>query len=119
MSMQSSFNARPCTTVRYQREAYMGRNGESVRITFDRDLSYLPSPKYSPDLWSPNEFWHYNHSLPVIMEVKFTDQYPQWVQQMIQRFGLQRTSIAKYVECVKSLQREMISVIPEAEGKLV
>lgn len=118
-SMMSSFQAKPCATVRYNREAYVGRNGESIRITFDRDLSCLPSLNYSHDLWGPQAFWHDLHGMPVIMEVKFTDQYPQWVQRMIQRFGLARSSMAKYVECINSLDREGVPFTPMNEESSV
>jgi hypothetical protein len=37
-SLMGEFQARPSTIVRYIREAYVGRMGESVRITFDRNL---------------------------------------------------------------------------------
>ena len=115
-SLMGEFQARPSTTVRYMREAYVGRMGESVRITFDRNLGCLPSTEYSHDLWNAQAFWHELHHIPVIMEVKFTDTYPQWVHSMIQRFSLARTSMAKYVECVKVLHHEGLQVVPKLKG---
>jgi hypothetical protein len=50
------------------------------------------------------------------MEVKFTDTYPQWVHSMIQRFNLEYTSMAKYVECVKLLHHEGLQVVPRLKG---
>lgn len=104
--LQARFGALPCTTVRYQREAYMSQDSSPLRITFDRDLSFLPSPEYKESIWSPEGFWHDVHNVPVVMEVKFTDTFPRWVTMMVQRFNLERTSLAKYVECVRCMQQE-------------
>ncbi|MFP6581858.1 MAG: polyphosphate polymerase domain-containing protein, partial [Candidatus Hydrogenedentota bacterium] len=104
--LQAQFQAMPCATVRYQREAYMSNEDALLRITFDRDLSFLPSPEYEESLWKSDAFWHHLHQVPVVMEVKFTDTYPHWVTLLIQRFNLERTSLAKYVECVRTMQQE-------------
>ena len=41
--------------------------------------------------------------LPVILEVKFTDHRPQWLNHLLQRFQLDKISIAKYAESVDHL----------------
>lgn len=104
--IQGYFDAKPCATVRYMREAYMSRMEEPLRITFDRDLSCVPTLEYTPRIWSGDNFWLSAVQVPTIMEIKFTDAYPAWVTRMIQRFGLQRTSLAKYVECMRMLKHE-------------
>jgi SPX domain protein involved in polyphosphate accumulation len=114
--LHDSFRAMPSTTVRYDREAFVARDGDAMRITFDRNLRCLPSLEYSDDIWDARSFWHILPQVPVVLEVKFTDHYPHWVQKMIQRFGLQRTSMAKYVQCVKTLHGERINVSPMQEG---
>ena len=111
--LAGAFGARPCATVRYQREAFVSRDGEPLRITFDRDLCCIPTTEYNHEIWNADSFWHTLPEVPVVLEVKFTDHYPAWVQQMIHRFGLTRGSMAKYVECVKILQSEGVAVIPE------
>jgi hypothetical protein len=111
--LQDVFQAKPCTGVRYQREAYVSRNGEPLRITFDRDLAGMAMPRYSEEIWNKDCFWHSLPQVPVVLEVKFTDQYPQWVQKMIQRFDLVRGSMAKYVQCVKTLQSDAVPFTSE------
>lgn len=110
------FQAKPCTTVRYDREAYVTRNDEPLRITFDRELACIPTRVYDHGIWNRDAFWHTLPEVPVVLEVKFTDHYPGWVHKMIQRFGLSRTSMAKYVQCVNTLQAEGVSVCPVMEG---
>lgn len=104
--LQAQFQAMPCATVRYQREAYMSNEDAMLRITFDRDLAFVPSPEYVDSIWKSDAFWHHLHQVPVVMEVKFTDTFPHWVTLLIQRFNLERTSLAKYVECVRTMKQE-------------
>ena len=114
-----TFQAKPSTTVRYDREAYVGRYGDTVRLTFDRDLCCIPTLKYSHEIWSDSAFWRTLPQVPVVLEVKFTDRYPDWVQNMIRRLALGRTSMAKYVQCVKTLESEGIGVTPLYDGVVI
>lgn len=111
-----TFQAKPCATVRYMREAYVSMDGEPLRITFDRDLACIPTKEYTEGIWSAQTFWRTLPQVPVVLELKFTDHYPGWVQQLIQRFGLERTSMAKYVECVKSLRSDGVPIAQEMHG---
>ena len=115
-SLHDAFRPQPCPPVRYNREAYISRDGDPLRITFDRNLCCIATRQYNHELWDQRTFWHVLPQIPVILEVKFTDHYPNYVQQMIQRFGLERTSMAKYVQCVKTLHGESIPTTPEQEG---
>jgi len=97
-------HATPKAMVRYEREAYVSSLEEPVRITFDRRLSALSCEHYDPTLWTYDSRWLTLDDIPVILEVKFTDRFPGWVTRMVQRFGLIRTSFAKYVTCVDALK---------------
>jgi len=117
--LYDAFRAKPCAMVRYNREAYVSRFGEPLRITFDRDLACIPTYEYSHRVWGADDFWYTLPNIPVVLEVKFTDHYPKWVQQMIQRFGLERVSLAKYVQCVRTLQAEGVPVARAIEGAVL
>lgn len=39
----------------------------------------------------------------VILELKFTDRFPDWMREMVQAFNLQRTSVPKYIHCVNEI----------------
>ena len=98
--------AEPKIGVRYMREAYVSSLEEPVRITLDRDVAYAPIPENPSDLWGDATQWRSVDYTPIILEIKFTDSYPSWVQRMIQRFELTRISLAKYVVCIRTMQRE-------------
>jgi SPX domain protein involved in polyphosphate accumulation len=102
----NALGASPRVHVRYMREAYMSRADDPVRITFDSDIACLPSLGPIEKIRLNGRGWRHLQSPPVILEIKFTDSYPAWVQEMIQRFSLMRDSFAKYVYCVKLLKDE-------------
>jgi hypothetical protein len=109
-ALAESLGAAPRVTVRYDREAYVSDLEEPVRITFDRQVRCLASPVYRPDLWSNTERWFEVNAVPVLLEVKFTNRFPLWVSHLIKRLNLRRGSFAKYVACVKAVQRAGIPV---------
>jgi len=115
-AIREAINASPRVVVRYMREAYLGKMDEPLRITFDRDLTCLPSDRFDPAGWLASPHWNDGKGHPIVMEIKFTDIYPCWVGDMIQRFDLRRESFAKYVECVDALREEGIRVSGSMEG---
>lgn len=90
-------SARPSLRVRYVREAYESPV-DRVRVTFDTDLQHAITP--SPNISHNGPGWQVTPVDGVILELKFTDQFPSWVRELIDRFQLQRRSIAKYVMSV-------------------
>jgi len=118
----AAFAAAPRVAVRYIREAWMAASGEPVRVSFDRTLSCLPATAYTPAVWSPRNPWREVFTTPavwsapyawrsrivapVIMEIKFTDQCPSWVNKLVQRCHLIPDSVCKYAECARLLLRE-------------
>jgi len=90
--------------VSYQREAYITRENNSIRVTFDRQLlggEYvqgsaltLPIEGAKPEIGNGDR---------VILELKFTNRFPTWMLDMTQAFDLQRTSAPKYVYCINTM----------------
>lgn len=86
--------------VLYQREAYVGRQEQHARLTFDRQLlgcRYNPGdPLQIPTAGSSPT------RQGVVLELKFEERFPIWMHQLVQRFQLERTSMPKYIECVRA-----------------
>ncbi len=102
--LMTRLHASPCAGVRYMREAYVGgENG--LRITFDTELACLPCAGYSEAMWTGDYRWERLAGQNTILEIKFTERSPAWVQDLIQRFHLVRESVSKYVICVLALKR--------------
>lgn len=104
--LSSRLQARPTIGVRYSREAYVSTLEEPVRITLDRDIAFARVPEDLHELWSDSATWQPLGDMPIVLEIKFSDVYPFWVRQLIQRLQLNRISLAKYVTCVKTMERE-------------
>ena len=88
--------------VSYQREAYVTPENNTVRVTFDRQISGQPYGR-NWSLFSSQEPVHPDIG-GVVLEVKFTDRFPNWIGQMVQLFDLERRSMAKYVACIQTLR---------------
>jgi SPX domain protein involved in polyphosphate accumulation len=84
--------------VCYYREAFVSKANNTLRVTFDRDVRACP---YFLDdsLFSPGR--GVATAIPgVILEIKFTNQYPGWINEMVRQFQIQRRSVPKYIECI-------------------
>ncbi|HNV50038.1 MAG: polyphosphate polymerase domain-containing protein [Bacteroidales bacterium] len=86
---------RPVVLVIYEREAFLGRHDETIRVTFDKNLRSIAFPSVD-DLYSDDRA---RRALKdsFILEVKFNDHYPEWMKKVIGTLGLKRQSASKYV----------------------
>jgi hypothetical protein len=94
---RAQLQACPLLRVRYERESYQNPR-DDVRVTFDRQLSVLPTAAAQLGLNGPG--WQPCGPRAVVFEIKFTRGYPRWVERMVEVFGLQATSNSKYVFAV-------------------
>ena len=115
MAIRDRLEATPRLVVRYQREAYVGKMEEPLRITFDRQITSLPSGRFDPKAWAASPYWFDLPGAPMVLEVKFTDTFPIWVEDMIRRLDLMRISFAKYVVCVDVVQASGVAVAGRVE----
>lgn len=97
----TTMKARPKAHIYYMREAWVTAGDNSVRLTIDRRVqcerdftSRLPVVMETPVLVFGDE---------VILELKFTQRYPVWFQDLIRAFGIHITGAAKYVEGVAAV----------------
>jgi len=100
-ALRDTIHAEGQVFVSYRREAYITPNDNSVRLTFDRRVAGQPYG-HNWSLFSSQEPFHPKIE-GVILEVKFTDRFPNWVRQMVELFDLERVSMAKYVRCILGL----------------
>lgn len=101
LRLTQRLRAKPCAHVAYLREAYVDTRGDNVRVTLDRNVrtEARPVPSFSTQMHNP--------SLPfgdrVILELKFTDRFPNWCRTLVERFGLMQCGAAKYCEGLAGL----------------
>lgn len=92
---------RPKVIVDYVREPYVCHNG-NVRITFDKDLR---TGLHSVDIFDKDldPVRAIDNNL-IILEVKYDEYIPAYIQTALQLEGLNRQSASKYVICRKFLK---------------
>ncbi len=93
--------ATPKAHVCYRREAWLSPLDNSARVTFDRNV--LVAPEFSARLDLELNRPVRPFAPEVILELKFTSRFPRWFQELVETFGLFRTSAAKYVDGVTLL----------------
>jgi len=80
--------------VSYLREAYTSADG-LVRVTFDREIA---GARYRGAFKLPGaEAWIHPPLGGVVLELKYTDRFPNWMSEMVRAMDLWRGPMAKYV----------------------
>lgn len=98
--------------VSYFREAWVSPDDDSVRVTVDR---YLATDKYKGHLGLVDfDNWR-RPPMPlgndgVVLELKFTDRFPNWMRDMVRALDLWRGQMAKYVNCQINREPEVSSL---------
>jgi len=105
-ALKDTIHAEGQVFVSYKREAYVTPDNNTVRVTLDRRVSGQPYG-LNWSLFSSQEP-AYPKIGGVILEVKFTDRFPNWIGQMVRLFDLERRSMAKYVVCIHHLRAHPI-----------
>lgn len=94
--LQNQLHARPRVHITYRREAYEMASSNAVRVTFDRQVcsEIQPANRLSFDMKNPTPVF----GDTVILELKFTDRFPRWFEELTQLFHLRQDSAAKYAD---------------------
>lgn len=89
--------ARPVAHVAYRREAWFAPGHNGVRVTVDRHIRCEPRGSYaiSTALEQPTSVFSPGQ---IILEIKFTERFPNWLSDLARELSLVRSSAAKYVD---------------------
>ena len=112
--LMQQINARPMLHNYYQREAWVSSNDNSVRVTFDRNILVEPYFKNEAVLEMTNPRLIY--APLVILELKFTNRFPDWFKVLVRRFNLMQGSSAKYSGGVTLLGDDQFSLAARWEN---
>lgn len=94
---------RPAVIVDYVREAYI-HEAEEVRITFDKQLR---TGLFSHDMFNANLPTYPVFDDPVeILEVKFDEFLPTYLQSILSGFTASRSAVSKYTHCRRYENKE-------------
>ena len=111
--LMSQVHARPRVHIFYMREAYVSDNDE-VRVTMDRAVLAEPNLQFGvkTEMKEPVRSFDQN----VILELKFTNRYPEWFRELVRVFHVMQCGAAKYVESIQGIGHDKIGAdIPVIE----
>jgi hypothetical protein len=101
--LMQEIGGKPKVHIGYFREAYVPHDDNSARLTMDREVRSEPelTPRLNTKMVKPILVW----GKDVVLELKFTNRFPDWFRDLVRVFGLRQCGAAKYVDGV-ALQGE-------------
>jgi hypothetical protein len=116
--------AKPKAHVAYRREAWVSCDQSSTRVTMDRQVQFAPESTTSLRTKMHNPVRVFPGK--VVLELKFTDRFPNWFAELVRHFNLQTCSAAKYADGITVLMESgrgfgtlVVPPEPGAEEKLL
>jgi hypothetical protein len=96
--LMTEIHAKPRSHIFYQREAYVSDDDE-VRVTMDREVYSEPNlePSIKVKMTRPV---HAFKGL-VILELKFTNRFPNWFRELVRMANVMQCGAAKYVSGIQ------------------
>jgi len=96
----------PTLLSRYTREAYESLFGDYARLTLDRAMCYQPARSFS--LPEEPRAWTYVDAASatgwvrraLVLELKFTRDFPRWMSDLVAEFDLERSGFSKYASSI-------------------
>jgi hypothetical protein len=103
--LSQTLGARPKVHVAYLREAYVPHDDNSCRLTMDRQVCSEPEPvlRLCTKMVHPICVW----GDAVVVELKFTNRFPNWFGDLVRVFGLKQCGAAKYADGVSLMDGRM------------
>jgi hypothetical protein len=103
--LMGKIHAKPRVHIFYMREAYVSDNDE-VRVTMDRTVQAEPNLDFSIKTEMEDPVTSFNKQ--VILELKFTNRFPEWFRELVRVFHVMQCGAAKYVESIQGVGHRRI-----------
>jgi len=111
--LMQRLNAGPLVHVAYLREAWVSPHGNSVRVTIDRAVRGEPRREAVFRTEMNHPVFPFGKQL--VLELKFTDRFPDWFADLVRHFNLLQTGAPKYCGSVAGTGEQQV-VSPAAEA---
>jgi hypothetical protein len=92
--LMQRMNARPMMHIAYEREAWISPKTNAVRVTMDRQVrgEARRDPVFRTVMRQPV----FPFTRQIVLELKFTDRFPDWFADLVRHFNLLQTGAPKY-----------------------
>lgn len=94
----------PKTLVQYCREGFQSKMHDGIRITFDHDIKCA----FSKDLFPKNVHWRKHYHSHIVMEIKYKENVPFWLNNLIQSFNLKIVPNSKYTNSIELASKDTV-----------
>jgi len=98
--------ARPKLHIAYMREAYENAGNNAVRLTFDRTVESFPNPEGL--LYERNDLSRRVFDPLLVLELKFTDRFPNWFRSLVETYDCMQCGAAKYAQGIENQGEEWV-----------
>lgn len=106
LDLMHGIHGRPQIHVFYMREAWISTVDNSIRVTMDRDVQIEPDPAARLKTFMVEPVRPFGSM--VILELKFTNRFPDWFKELVRCFGLTQCGAAKYAEGITMMGEQKI-----------
>ena len=103
--LMSKIRGQPMAHIAYDREAYVS-DDDTVRVTLDRNVRAEENPTSAIKTEMQRPVGSFKDQ--VILELKFTNRFPNWFRELVRRFNVMQCGAAKYVSAVEGLGRNRL-----------
>lgn len=103
--LMGTLQATPKVHIAYMREAYVSDN-DQIRVTMDRMVCAEPNLSFSVKTHMTNPRRSFIGK--VILELKFTNRFPDWFGDLVRTFHIMQCGAAKYVESIQAIGSEQL-----------
>jgi SPX domain protein involved in polyphosphate accumulation len=117
--LRAIHHAEPLVLIRYWRTAYISPIAvDELRLTIDRNIRFQPANGYSlatdPHAWQhvDTRREHEREGRWCVLELKFLQSAPNWMQDLVEHLVLYRTAFSKYIASVTRMR----GIVPEDEA---
>ena len=98
--LMNTIHAKPKVHISYMREAYVSSD-DKVRVTIDRGVYGEENLASSIKTTMKDPVLSFRNT--VILELKFTNRFPNWFRDLVRMAGVMQCGAAKYVESIQGL----------------
>jgi SPX domain protein involved in polyphosphate accumulation len=98
--LMNRLHAHPKVHIYYMREAYVSDN-DQVRVTIDRNVYGEENLDPSIKIEMKNPVMSFQNT--VILELKFTNRFPNWFRDLVRMANVMQCGAAKYVESIQGV----------------
>lgn len=98
--------ARPKLHIAYEREAWISPESDAVRVTIDRDVrgQVVNELRLNTHMDKPT----YPFDGRIVLEMKYTNRFPEWFRHVVGHFNLVQCGVPKYCGSIEVLGEEKL-----------